>query len=266
MSLKIKPLAENSPKGWETSTISEQESRFNGMFNKRIGIIIQLIHNTVETKDGNRFEYDSPLFCERQGAISVPFFKDQNEKINIGFVHIDRPVLNVDIDTYHLLLEKALSENNPQILSQESIFGDNLIEVPRGMGDKIAGKIKSSESIAKLEAEEEMGITVIKKIQQIGNTYWNTTFSPTKVPIFALEISSDLQKLQPQELEAISGIEFIEINKVNEMILNGQILDSMSITAIKQLELYLASQEIQEQKPKKITSFMEFLFNLNPFS
>lgn len=266
MSLKIKPLAENSPKGWETSTISEQESRFNGMFNKRIGIIIQLIHNTVESKDGNKFEYDSPLFCERQGAISVPFFKDQNQKIHVGFVHIDRPVLNVDIHTYHLLLERALTENNPKILSQEAIFGDNLIEVPRGMGEKITDRIKSSESIAKLEAEEEMGITVIKNIQQIGNTYWNTTFSPTKVPIFALEISSDLQKLQPQELEAISGIEFIEINKVNDMILNGEILDAMSITAIKQLELNLDFQKKQETKPKKITSYLEFLFNLNPFS
>jgi len=61
-------------------------------------------------------------------------------------------------------------------------------------------------------------------------------------------------------------MEFIEINKVNQMILNGEILDAMSITAIKQLELFLASQKIQEQNPKKITSFMEFLINLNPFS
>lgn len=238
MSLETTPLKTNS--SIESTTLTNpQKEDFNSLINNKKAIIINLINQ----KDTNEAENKNPLFCEKQTIISIPFFKDQNAKIHVGFINIDRPVLNVDINTYHLLLEKALTENNPEILSQEAIFGDNLIEIP-----------------------QKMDIEVNKNIQQIGNTYSNPSLIPTKVPIFALDISKSIQSLKAQELNEISNMEFIEINKVNQMILNGQILDSMSITAIKQLELYLASQEIHENKPKKITSFMEFLINLNPFS
>ena len=265
MSLKIQPLKIDSPQGWQTTSISDSEKqRYNGIIQKKIGIIIQLIHNSVENEENNvQFEYDSPLFCERQGAISVPFFRDKDNNIHIGFVHIDRPVLNVHIDTYHKILEQAIQEEKPEILLKENIFGDNIIEVPRGMGEKTAGKISSSMKVAISEANEEMGIQTIQNIDLIGNTYWNTTFSPTKVPIYALQISSDIQNLKPQELEAISGIEFIEINKVNQMILNGEILDAMSITAIKQLELFL--EEKSKRKLDNPKNLWEFIFSLNPF-
>lgn len=265
MSLKIQPLKIDSPQGWQTTSISDSEKqRYNGIIQKKIGIIIQLIHNSVENEENTvQFEYDSPLFCERQGAISVPFFTDKDNNIHVGFVHIDRPVLNVHIDTYHKILEQAIQEEKPEILLKENIFGDNIIEVPRGMGEKTAGKISSSMKVAISEANEEMGIQTIQNIDLIGNTYWNTTFSPTKVPIYALQISSDIQNLKPQELEAISGIEFIEINKVNQMILNGEILDAMSITAIKQLELFL--EEKSKRKLDNPKNLWEFIFSLNPF-
>ncbi|MBI96176.1 hypothetical protein CL656_03435 [bacterium] len=266
MSLKIQSLKIDSPQGWQTTSISDPEKqRFNGIIQKKIGIIIQLIHNSVQDEQGNiQFEYDSPLFCEMQGAISVPYFTDSSNNIHIGFVHIDRPVLNVNIDSYHTYLEKALKEEKPEILLEENIFGDNLTEIPRGMGEKIAGKIASSLKIATNEADEEMGIKTIQNIDLIGNTYWNTSFSPTKVPVYALEISSDIQDLKPQELEAISGIEFIEINKANQMILNGEILDSMSITAIKQLELFLDKKSKEKLDIPK--NLWEFIISLNPFS
>jgi len=243
MKLKIQDLNENSPKSWNHSNIENNTSdRFNGIINKKMGMIIHLIHNTVNSAD-QQFDYESPLFCEIQEAISIPYFKDNFQNIHIGFINIERPVLNVDINTYHKLLEKAVAENNPKILSQESIFGDTIIELPK-----------------------KIDIEVNKNIQQIGSTYSNPSLIPTKVPIFALDISKSIQSLKAQELNEISNMEFIEINKVNQMILNGEILDAMSITAIKQLELHLDFQKNQDQKPKKISSYMEFLFNLNPFS
>ena len=238
MSFETTQLKKNS--SIESTTLTNlQKEEVNSLINNKKAIIIDLINQ----KGSNESENKNPLFCEKQTIISIPFYKDQNSNIHLGFINVERPVLNIDINTYHLLLEKAVAENNPKILSQESIFGDNLIEIP-----------------------QKMDIEVNKNIQQIGNTYSNPSLIPTKVPIFALDISKSIQSLKAQELNELSNMEFIEINKVNQMILNGEILDAMSITAIKQLELFLASQKIQEQNPKKITSFMEFLINLNPFS
>jgi len=238
MSFETTQLKKNS--SIESTTLTNlQKEEVNSLINNKKAIIIDLINQ----KGSNESENKNPLFCEKQTIISIPFYKDQNSNIHLGFINVERPVLNIDINTYHLLLEKAVAENNPKILSQESIFGDNLIEIP-----------------------QKMDIEVNKNIQQIGNRYSNPSLIPTKVPIFALDISKSIQSLKAQELNELSNMEFIEINKVNQMILNGEILDAMSITAIKQLELFLASQKIQEQNPKKITSFMEFLINLNPFS
>lgn len=212
MSFETTQLKKNS--SIESTTLTNlQKEEVNSLINNKKAIIIDLINQ----KGSNESENKNPLFCEKQTIISIPFYKDQNSNIHLGFINVERPVLNIDINTYHLLLEKAVAENNPKILSQESIFGDNLIEIP-----------------------QKMDIEVNKNIQQIGNTYSNPSLIPTKVPIFALDISKSIQSLKAQELNELSNMEFIEINKVNQMILNGEILDAMSITAIKQLELFFS--------------------------
>ena len=267
MGNKISKLTLNSPRGWEKIDItSEEDKRTYAIVQEKIGIIIQLIHNIVRNSEGEIiFQYDSPLFTEMQGAVSIPYFIDQSKQVHVGFVHIDRPVLNTDIDTYHDLLNQAIEKKDPQILLSEDIFGANIIEVPRGMGSKIEGKIESSIEIATKEADEEMGVKAVRNIDLLGNLWWNTTFSPTLVPVYGLEISSDIQSLNPQEFEAISGIEFISLPKVNEMIANGDILDAMSITGIKQLELFLEKNSKLTQNSFK-QKVLNFLMELNPFS
>ena len=48
------------------------------------------------------------------------------------------------------------------------------------------------------------------------------------------------------------------------MILNGEILDAMSITAIKQLELFLDKKSKEKLDIPK--NLWEFIISLNPFS
>src|SRR5210317_2074977 len=141
MSFETTPLKTNS--SIESTTLTNlQKEEVNSLINNKKAIIIDLINQ----KGSNESENKNPLFCEKQTIISIPFYKDQNSNIHLGFINVERPVLNIDINTYHLLLEKAVAENNPKILSQESIFGDNLIEIP-----------------------QKMDIEVNKNIQQIDN-------------------------------------------------------------------------------------------------
>ncbi len=272
MSLEIKALTSDSPQGWKASYLDSPEPRIQALIQEKLGLALCLGHIQVQGHNQQLlFEYDCPTLFETIGAVSIPFFTDNQNQVHIGFMHIDRPILNCSNDSYHQIKENALETNKLELIYQSNILGKKSMEIPRGMGEKVSNNILTAVQIAAKEVQEEMNIQNFNEIINLGRLHYNTTFSPIPVGVFGIQINQDLNQLIPQAEEGIQDIEFIALNTVNQLIAGDQITCAMTITAIKKLEVYLSNRTtvpVAETNTKKSLTekLTQFMINLNPWS
>jgi len=106
------------------------------------------------------------------------------------------------------------------------------IEVPMGTGDEGEDDL----SVAKRELQEETGITA-KKWEKIGEYYFADGICNQKGYIF-LAKDLDIGKTNFDDTEEIHFMK-VPINKVEQMIKDGEIFDAPSIAAFYQFKLHL---------------------------
>lgn len=224
--LEVRGLTPASPHNWMAVPSSEElTDRTRGVVNTRIGMIIGI----QEVKFPN-FSYDAPSIAEQIGAVSVPFYKTPSEVL-IGITENHRPIANCTPEQWNLIQAQAIEQQNPDLISP--FLGRTNWETPRGMGSKTLTSLET----AFKELEEEIGAIGLRSIP-LGSTFSNSAFLANQTDIFAIEITST-SNLKPQLEEGITNINFVDIDEVDSMIIEGQMQCALSETAIARFKIAL---------------------------
>ena len=226
--ISVQGLTTESPHNWRAIPSSDElENRTRGVFNHRIGMLIGI----QEVKFPN-FRYDAPSIAEQIGAVSIPFYQTTSE-ILLGITENHRPIANCTSEQWNLIQAQAVEQQNPDLIAP--VLGKATWETPRGMGSKTLTSLET----AFKELEEEIGAIGLKSIP-LGSTFSNSAFLANPTDLFAIEITSN-QDLKPQLEEGITDIKFININKIDSMIINGEMQCALSETAIARFKIALAN-------------------------
>lgn len=115
-------------------------------------------------------------------------------------------------------------------------INDTVFELPRGG----AKSNETFEECAIRELKEETNITFdiqTDLIKQIGVISINSSILASKVPVYLIEINQIPENIELQSEEYINSYNWLSLKELNEMILNGKIIDSFTLSALKLYDL-----------------------------
>ena len=224
-----------SPHNWyNIPQTSQAPQRAAGLVNHKIGTII----GVIEVNHPN-FSYDAFSIAEQIGAVSLPFYINQNQEILIGITQNYRPIANCNTETWNLTQAQALEQNNYNLLTPH--LGKPNWEIPRGRGEANL----SSLELAIEELKEEISAPTEIQAQQIylGQTYSNTAFITNPTDYFAIELTSTTD-LTTQLSEGITKIKFVTLTEAEEMICDGRIKCAFSEGILYRFQLFLRKHKV----------------------
>ncbi len=109
-------------------------------------------------------------------------------------------------------------------------FNDYIYEIP-------AGKLELNEDpkeAAKRELEEETGL-IATDITELGEMYPSVGYTNEVIKLYLVtKVTKGNLNL---DIDEVIDIEYIDLNKVNEMILNNEIVDAKTICALYKYQL-----------------------------
>lgn len=218
----FKRVPPNHQSGW-----SRDEK---GMYQERLGIKIHQILVQDKTKG---FQYDQPVIMEPRGAVTLPFYVDENQ-IFVALIQQTRPNIDpTDKDRYDELL--AAQEYDEII----NLLGTTNWEAPRGLPERTESVLQS----ALREVEEESGIrtTVIQEAFELANAVTNSTFFVQPVTFMAARVNEKvaLNSSNQDATESITSVKWFSIQEIMQMITSSEITCGMTIMIVLLLNNHL---------------------------
>lgn len=203
-----------------------------GMTQTRLGSRLQQI--LVETP---KFSYDQPVMLEKRGAVTVPYFQEENQTFVI-LVRQTRPCITLDAGQMY---DEHMETGNYE--EAIALLGNEQWEVPRGFPKRAEAVL----STAIREMGEETGIQedVITSTDIMAHLNANSTFFAQTVAYVAAKLSEKAATsiFNQDRKETISSIGWFEISQVIEMITSGKVTCGMTAQGIFLLQNHLRNEQ-----------------------